>query len=246
MAHAGQIIDNPVTGERIEFTKCAADTDGELLAFELTLDPDGHVPGAHVHPSQEERFEIVSGTMKFRMNGKKIVAGPGDVVTVPAGARHKFANGGDVPVEVRVEVVRGLRERTRRRSTATRREERARRRVEKGERTELFELMEAKGRTRLTSGVWARALERGDKLAAELVDDAIAALGAGVASACNVLDVECVVVGGGLGVRLGEPFAERIAEAMRPHLFFEQMPAVRTAALGDLGGAIGAALLARD
>jgi glucokinase len=125
-------------------------------------------------------------------------------------------------------------------------EERARRRAEKGEKTALFELMEAKGRTRLTSGVWARALERGDKLAVELIDDAIAALGAGVASACNVLDVECVVIGGGLGVRLGEPFAERIAEAMRPHLFFEEMPAVRTAQLGDLGGAIGAALLARD
>ena len=42
----------------------------------MTLSVDGHVPGAHVHPSQEERFEIVSGTMKFRMNGKKIVAGP--------------------------------------------------------------------------------------------------------------------------------------------------------------------------
>ena len=70
----------------------------------MTLSVDGHVPGAHVHPAQEERFEIVSGTMKFRMNGKKIVAGPGDVVTVPAGARHKFANGGDEPVEVRVEV----------------------------------------------------------------------------------------------------------------------------------------------
>ena len=41
MAYAGQIIDNPITGERIEFTQCAADTDGELLAFELTLDPDG-------------------------------------------------------------------------------------------------------------------------------------------------------------------------------------------------------------
>ena len=79
-------------------------TRGELLAFDMTLSVDGHVPGAHVHPAQEERFEIVSGTMKFRMNGKKIVAGPGDVVTVPAGARHKFSNGGDEPVQVRVEV----------------------------------------------------------------------------------------------------------------------------------------------
>jgi mannose-6-phosphate isomerase-like protein (cupin superfamily) len=109
MAYAGQIIDNPVTGERIEFTKTAGDTDGELLAFELTLDPDGHVPGAHIHAEQEERFEVVSGTMRFRMNGRKIVAGPGETVVVPAGARHKFANGGDEPAVVRVEVRPALR-----------------------------------------------------------------------------------------------------------------------------------------
>jgi quercetin dioxygenase-like cupin family protein len=109
MAHAGQIINNPISGERIEFTKTAADTNGELLAFELTLDPDGHVPGAHVHPEQEERFEVVAGTMKFRMNGKKIVAGPGETVVIGAGARHKFANGGDEPAVVRVEVRPALR-----------------------------------------------------------------------------------------------------------------------------------------
>ena len=87
MAYTGQTIENPISGERITFTQTAADTDGELLAFDMTLSVDGHVPGAHVHPAQEERFEIVSGTMKFRTGGKKIVAGPGDVVTVPAGAR---------------------------------------------------------------------------------------------------------------------------------------------------------------
>ena len=104
MAYAGQTIENPVSGERITFTQASADTCGELLAFDLTLSVDGHVPGAHVHPEQEERFEIVSGTMKFRMNGKKVVAGPGEVVVVPAGARHRFANGGDEQVQVRVEV----------------------------------------------------------------------------------------------------------------------------------------------
>ena len=67
-----------------------------------------------------------------------------------------------------------------------------------------------------------------------------------MASAVNLLDVELVVIGGGLGVRFGEPMAERIAAAMQPHLFFDDRPpVVRTAALGDLGGAIGAALLQR-
>ncbi|MBS1871050.1 MAG: ROK family protein [Actinobacteria bacterium] len=125
-------------------------------------------------------------------------------------------------------------------------EARAREKHAEGHKTDLFKLMERHDRTRLTSGIWARALEQGDKLASELIDEAVAALGAGVASAVNLLDCEAVVIGGGLGVRFGEPMVERIAQAMRPHLFVdERPPAVRLAALGDLGGAIGAALLAR-
>jgi glucokinase len=115
---------------------------------------------------------------------------------------------------------------------------------DKGEHTELFRIARKRGRERLTSGIWAAALEREDPLATKLVDRAIAMLGAGVASVDNVLDVEIIILGGGLGVRLGEPYAARIAEAMQPHLFFsDRPPPVVVAALGDLGGAIGASLL---
>jgi len=114
----------------------------------------------------------------------------------------------------------------------------------KGRKTDMFKLMREHERTRLTSGIWARALERGDKLAEHTLDRAVRALGAGVASVMNVIDVEGVVIGGGLGVRLGHPYAKRIAEAMQPHLFADQRPPhVHVAALGDLGGAIGASLL---
>jgi glucokinase len=115
---------------------------------------------------------------------------------------------------------------------------------QKGRKTDLFKLMAEHERTRLTSGIWARALEHGDKLATEVIDRAVKALGAGIASVVNVLDVECVIIGGGLGVRLGDPFAERIADEMQPHLFADSRPPrVHVAALGDLGGAIGASLL---
>ena len=90
-----------------------------------------------------------------------------------------------------------------------------------GRKTDLFKIMEKRGRTRLTSGVWARALEDDDELAHELIERALGALGAGVASAVNLLDVETVVIGGGLGTRLGEPYVERIREAMQPHLFVD-------------------------
>jgi glucokinase len=126
-------------------------------------------------------------------------------------------------------------------------EEHARKLIEKGRKTDLFGLMKEHERTRLTSGVWARALEKHDKLAHQIIDRAVIALGAGVASAVNLLDVEGVIIGGGLGVRLGHPYAARIAEAMQPHLFADTRPPhVHVAALGDLGGAIGASLLVRS
>jgi glucokinase len=121
---------------------------------------------------------------------------------------------------------------------------RARHMQSQGHKTDLFKIMEKRGRSRLQSGVWERALEQGDPVAVELIDRAVEALGAGVGSAVNLLDVDTVVIGGGLGTRLGEPYVERIREAMMPHLFADHRPpALRLATLGDLGGAIGAALL---
>jgi quercetin dioxygenase-like cupin family protein len=108
MAYTGQTIENPVSGERITFLQTAADTAGERLEFGLELAADGHVPGAHVHPEQEERFHVLEGEMKFRLGMRQIVAGPGETVVVPAGRVHRFANNGDEPARCRVEVVPAL------------------------------------------------------------------------------------------------------------------------------------------
>ena len=63
----------------------------------------------------------------------------------------------------------------------------------------------------------------------------------------NLLDVEAVIIGGGLGVRFGEPYVKRIRKAMEPHLFTDDHPpALHVAALGDFSGGIGAALLASN
>lgn len=117
----------------------------------------------------------------------------------------------------------------------------------KGAGTILFDVMERKGKHRPTSGVFRDALEEGDQLVADLLHEGIAALAAGIASAVNLLDVEAVVVGGGLADKLGDWFHIRLEAAMRPHLFL-QPPEVRMlpATLGDEAGALGAALLARD
>src|SRR5262249_28687518 len=105
MAYVGQTLKNPASGERITFRRTAAETGGELVAIDLELPPRGRVRGGlHLHPLQEERFEVVEGTMRFRLGGKRIVGGPGEVVVVAPGLKHDFANAGDDEALVRVEV----------------------------------------------------------------------------------------------------------------------------------------------
>jgi glucokinase len=120
----------------------------------------------------------------------------------------------------------------------------ARNQHEDGTKTELFKIMKKKGHVRLTSGIWERAIDDDDKLAQKLIDRAVKALATGIASAVNLLDVEAVVIGGGLGVRFGEPYVKRISKQMHKHLFVDDNPpAMHVAELGDFGGAIGASLL---
>ena len=124
-------------------------------------------------------------------------------------------------------------------------ERKARRDEKRGVETRLFALMKEHGHDQLTSSVWHHALDEHDAYAEKLIERAIRALGAGAASAVNLIDVEAVVVGGGLGTRLGEQGVARIREAMLPHLFVDDRPPeVRLSELGDLGGAISAARLA--
>jgi len=101
---AGKTIQNPVTGEKIRFLQTAAETNGELVEIEVTVQADGGVAAAHVHPYQSERFEILEGTLEFRHGREKIVAGPGEVVTVEPGTVHSFRNAGESCARFRCEV----------------------------------------------------------------------------------------------------------------------------------------------
>jgi len=121
----------------------------------------------------------------------------------------------------------------------------ARRRTERGDRTALIDLTDTNGKDRLTSGTIGRALKAGDAVALELIDDAVWAMGAALASAQNMLDVEAIVIGGGLAGKLGPAFVARVTEAIHPQLFVpEHAPQVIASELGDLSGATGALVLA--
>jgi len=95
MIRTGEILTNPVSGETLIFRTTAADTDGELVEVECIVAPGGAVAGAHVHPMQEERFEVLEGQVGFRAGRATMVAAPGDVVVVPAGTVHRFWNAGE-------------------------------------------------------------------------------------------------------------------------------------------------------
>jgi glucokinase len=123
-------------------------------------------------------------------------------------------------------------------------ERRAREAVAAGRRSALLDLQGTK--PRMTSGVWAKALDKGDDLAIEILDEAVAALGAAVGSAVNLLDLDHVVIGGGLAEKFGQPLVDRVAAAARRHYLVEGLTRqVVVATLGDDAGVVGAAALAR-
>jgi quercetin dioxygenase-like cupin family protein len=109
MAFPGQVLVNPDSGERFVFHTTADKSRGELLEFDLVVEPQGRVPGGHVHPGQQESFEVREGIMRFRKGLRMVTAGPGDLVVVEPGTYHRFANAGDEPAIVRVRVTPALR-----------------------------------------------------------------------------------------------------------------------------------------
>lgn len=115
-----------------------------------------------------------------------------------------------------------------------------------GRSTALFDIRDDEGKQRLTSKVWAKALDDGDELATQLYEEAIEAVAVGVGSVINLLDLDRVVLGGGLAEKLGEQLADDVAAAAAP---WTMVPgADRTfvvAELGDDPGIIGAAALGR-
>ena len=104
MIRSGDTIHNAVTGESITFHQTAADTDGEAVVIECTVQPNGCVAAAHVHPSQTERFSVISGRLGMKAGREKLQLERGDVAVVDPGTPHKFWNMGNDEVRFVCEV----------------------------------------------------------------------------------------------------------------------------------------------
>ena len=109
MARAGDELVNPVTGLRTVFRKTARETSGELLQVDWIGSPGWTTGPDHVHPLQEERFEVVSGKLGLRVEGVERVHSAGEVIVAPAGSAHAAWNAGDDTVNVLVDFRPALR-----------------------------------------------------------------------------------------------------------------------------------------
>jgi quercetin dioxygenase-like cupin family protein len=112
MAKAGDELVNPVTGLRTVFRKTAQNTSGELLQVDWIGEPGWTTGPDHVHPYQEERFEVLSGKMGLRVEGVERVYSAGEVIVAPAGSAHAAWNAGDDEVHVLVDFMPALRTET--------------------------------------------------------------------------------------------------------------------------------------
>jgi mannose-6-phosphate isomerase-like protein (cupin superfamily) len=106
VAHAGQVIEGQ-NGYRLRIVQTGAETDGALLEMEATYVQEGTFPPAHHHPNQDERFEVLEGTIRTILDGVERDYGAGETFEVPRGTTHQMTSAG--PARVRWEARPALR-----------------------------------------------------------------------------------------------------------------------------------------
>lgn len=109
MSRAGDVIVNPVTGERAVVRVGTEESGGELLVTDLYVKPGGAVVGEHVHPLIEEWFTVRRGKVGFRIDGREEIPDPGERLHVPPGVAHDWWNAGDEEAHVVVDISPGER-----------------------------------------------------------------------------------------------------------------------------------------
>lgn len=103
MARAGDVLEDPRSGERLVFLRTGAETGGEVLEYEIEFRPSGFAVRDHVHPRQQERHEVLEGSLGIVVGGRRRVLGPADVEVVPPRTRHRLFAVGEGRVRARFE-----------------------------------------------------------------------------------------------------------------------------------------------
>ena len=94
---------------RLVWRRTSAETGGHAVVAEAILEPNGYVPTLHVHPRQQQRVEVLDGSVGAQIRRARSVVGAGTRLTVPAGVPHRFWNAGAEPAQLVVELTPALR-----------------------------------------------------------------------------------------------------------------------------------------
>lgn len=109
MAHKGEVLESPTSGQRAVSRETAKDTGGELLRLDFFVATGGFLGNEHIHPKQEERIKVCSGTLRCRVGGHERNVGPDQVVVVPPTVPHTLWNESDEEAQALVEYRPALR-----------------------------------------------------------------------------------------------------------------------------------------
>lgn len=91
------------TGQHLTFLQTGATTGGALLQLEVRLEPGGWVP-RHVHARQDERVEVLAGTLTVGVGRREQTLHVGDSAGVPRRKVHVVRNAGDGEARFLLEV----------------------------------------------------------------------------------------------------------------------------------------------
>jgi quercetin dioxygenase-like cupin family protein len=70
------------------------------LDVEAEYGPGGSPPPPHLHPEQDERFQVVSGELRTKVAGAERTLRAGDTLEIPRGTPHQMWNAGAAPATV--------------------------------------------------------------------------------------------------------------------------------------------------
>ncbi len=103
MVRKGHVIENPVAGDRLIFTKTTQETGGESLEFEIFAQAGASGTPEMVHTFQDESFEVLSGSLNLLVGGQERRLEAGESLVVPKGTPHKWWNESDEEAHVLIE-----------------------------------------------------------------------------------------------------------------------------------------------
>jgi mannose-6-phosphate isomerase-like protein (cupin superfamily) len=101
----GEQIESPTMGLRLTWRELSE----EVLAFDLSMRAAAPVIPMHVHPHQEEKITVLTGTLRSRSGARDQLLEAGETVVTPAGEPHTIEPAAGVDAEIRGELRPALR-----------------------------------------------------------------------------------------------------------------------------------------